>query len=246
LPDFRKTGFWMRVSIIRGFICSILVVTVTQFLLGQDLAAQDLPAHAGGAILHTQGGVWVNGSEARDSAAVFPDDLIETKPGASADLSIDGSTVLIAPETVAKFEGDYIELDHGGVSVATSRSFRVHIKCMKVIPVDNDWTQYVVTDLNGTVVVTARKKDVNVEHEGIGRDKAAKEAAEKVLQHASVLEGQQKNYDESEVCGAAAPTGASSMLSPKWIAAGAAGAGILIWLLIHGSGGKSPISASEP
>lgn len=232
----------MRVSIIRTFLCAILAVTVTQSLLGQDL-----PAHAGGAILHAQGGVWVNGNEARDSSAVFPGDVIETKPGASADLTIDGSTILLAPESVAKFQGDYLELDHGGVSVTTSRGFRVKVNCIDVTPVlNNDWTEYVVTDLSGTVQVNARKRDVNVQHER-GRGKEVPEKDES--QRASVHEGQQNSYDDSEICGAAAPpNGASNSLgiSPKWIAAGAGGAGVLIWLLIHGGGGKTPISASQP
>jgi hypothetical protein len=214
-------------------------------LISQSLLAQDLPAHAGGAILHAQGGVWINGAEGRDSSAIFAGDLIETKPGASADLSFEGSTVLLAPESVAKFQGDYLELDHGGVSVGTSRGFRVVVKCLHVVPVLNtQWTQYVVTDLNGTVQVAAHKNDVNVDHEK-GRAKPAQEKDSS--QRASVHEGHQESYDESEVCGGAdKPTGALSGISPKWIAAGAGGAALLLLLLIHGGGGGTPISASAP
>ena len=197
------------------------------------------------AILHSEGGgVWVNGYEAHDSSAVFPGDVIETKTGSSANLSLEGSTVLIAPESVSKFQGDLLELDHGGVSVTTSRTFKVRVNCILVVPVLNQWTQYVVTDLNGTVRVAARKLDVNVEHER----RQAQDAPEP--QHseerASVHEGEEKNFDESEVCGSARPTTAAKGISPKWIAGGAAGAGILIWLLIHGGGNKTPVSPSTP
>jgi ribosomal 50S subunit-recycling heat shock protein len=206
---------------------------------------QALPEKPGGAILHTQGGVWVNGYEAHDSSAVFPGDVIETKPDSSANLSLDGSTVLIAPESVSKFQADLLELDHGGVSVVTSKSFKVRVNCILVVPVLNDWTQYVVTNLNGTVQVAARKLDVNVEHErGRGKDVPESQPSQ---QQASVHEGEQKNYVESEVCGPAArPTSALAGVSPKWIAAGAAGAGILIWLLIHGGNPKPQISPATP
>ena len=206
---------------------------------------QALPEKSGGAILHTQGGVWVNGYEAHDSSAVFPGDIIETKAGSSANLSLDGSTVLIAPESVSKFQGDLLELDHGGVSVVSSNSFKVRVNCMLVVPVLNDWTQYVVTDVNRTVQVAARKLDVNVDHER-GRGKESPEP-QPSQQRASVHEGEQKSYDESEVCGPAArPASALEGISPKWIAAGAAGAGILIWLLIHGGNPKPQISPAAP
>jgi ribosomal 50S subunit-recycling heat shock protein len=206
---------------------------------------QALPEKPGGAILHTQGGVWVNGYEAHDSSAVFPGDVIETKPDSSANLSLDGSTVLIAPESVSKFQADLLELDHGGVSVVTSKSFKVRVNCILVVPVRNDWTEYVVTDLNGTVQVAARKLDVNVEHEH-GRGKEVTES-QPSQEPASVHEGEQKSYEESKVCGPGArPTSSWGGISPKWIAAGAAGAGILIWLLIHGGNPKPQISPATP
>ncbi|HVN19200.1 MAG TPA: hypothetical protein VMU05_10520 [Dongiaceae bacterium] len=214
-------------------------------LLPVSSLGQALPEKPTGAILHAQGGVWVNGYEAHDSSAIFPGDTIETKPGASANLTLEGSTVLIAPESVTKFQGDLLELDHGGVSVGTARGFKVRVNCLLVVPVVNEWTQYVVTDLNRNVQVAAHKLDVNVQHEqGRGKETPAAEASQ---QRASVHEGEQKSYDESEVCGPAArPTGAMSSISPKWIAGGAAGAGILVWLLIHGGGSKTPASPSSP
>jgi hypothetical protein len=214
-------------------------------MLPLSLLGQALPEKTGGAILHTQGGVWVNGYEAHDSSAVFPGDIIETKPGSPANLSLDGSTVLLAPESVSKFEGDLLELDHGGVSVVTSKSFKVRVNCILVVPVLNDWTEYAVTDLNGTVQVAARKLDVNVEHErGRGKETPENPASP---QRASVHQGEQQGYDESDVCGAPArPTSAMSGINPKWIAAGAAGGGILVWLLIHNGGNPKPVSPSTP
>jgi hypothetical protein len=230
----------MRVPIVRSCLCWAISAILPLSSMGQAL-----PEKPGGAILHTQGGVWVNGYEAHDSSAVFPGDVIETKPDSSANLSLDGSTVLIAPESVSKFQADLLELDHGGVSVVTSKGFKVRVNCILVVPVLNEWTQYVVTDVNRTVQVAARKLDVNVEHErGHGKEAPEPQPSQ---QRASVHEGEQKSYDETEVCGPAArPTSALAGISPKWIAAGAAGAGILIWLLIHGGNPKPPASPAVP
>ena len=230
---------------LRIFVSLLLLLIVPTTLIGQEL-----PQQSGGAILHADGGVWVNGYEAHDSSAVFAGDTIETKPGFSANLSLDGSTVLLAPETVGKFQGDLFDLDHGIVSVVTSKGFKVRVNCIRVVPVLNEWTEYIVTDLTGTVQVDARKKDVNVEHE----QKLAKPTAQNAgTENASVHEGEQKRYESTEICGAPpSPSSPTSAFSPKWIAAGGAGAGgILLCLVLHcfgggGSGNKTPMSNSQP
>ena len=232
----------MRVSILRSCLCWVISA-----ILPLTSAAQALPEKSGGAILHTEGGVvWVNGYEAHDSSAVFAGDVVETKAGATANLSLEGSTVLIAPESVSKFQGDLLELDHGAVSVSTSKGFKVRVNCILVVPVLNEWTQYAVTDLNRTVEVAARKLDVNVEHERAHDAKVA--PTNETSQRASVHEGEQTSYDETEICGAPArPPSSFPGISPKWIAAGAAGAGLLIILLIHGGGNPKPqVSPSAP
>jgi hypothetical protein len=65
----------------------------------------------------------------------------------------------------------------------------------------------------------------------------------------TVHETEQKSFDESEICGAAArPLGASTSLNTKLIAAGGAvGAGVLICILLCGGSKKTPtISTSAP
>ena len=186
----------------------------------------------------------MNGYEARDSSAIFAGDLLETKVGFSANLSLEGTTILIQEESVAKLQDDVLVLDHGSVAVGTSKSFKVRVKCITVVPVLNDWTQYEVTDINGTVKVAARKNDVRVEP-GSSHEKTSPETESS--HDGTVHEGEQRNYKESEACGAPAqPTGAGSSINPKWIGVGAAGAGLLIWILVHGGGGSTPISASQP
>jgi hypothetical protein len=229
----------MCVSILRCLLSWVLLIVVPSSLLGQNV-----PDQQAAAILHAQGGVWVNGYEARDSSAIFPGDTIETKSGATGNLVLDGSTVLLAPETVGKFQADVFELDHGSVSVGTTKRYKVRVNCLKVVPVANEWTQYVVTDVNRTAQVAAHKLDVNVEHEGVSVKPTPENESS---QRASVREGEEKSFDESQICGPTAkPASPMSGVSPKWIAAGAAGTGILIWVLVRGGGGSKPVSASQP
>src|SRR5215471_6765823 len=234
-----------RAFILRSFLCWAMAV-----ILPSSITGQAVPEQSASAILHADSGVWVNGYEAHDSSAIFPGDLVETKPNASANLVLDGSTVLLAPETVGKFQGDLFELDHGVVSVVTSKGFKVRVNCIRVVPAVNEWTQYVVSDLNGSVQVSAKKLDVNIElAQGRGKPTIEGDASQK----ASVHEGEQKSYDESEMCGAPPqPSGAGSGISPKWIAAGGGGgAGLLLCLVLHCFGGspqptKPAVSQSSP
>ena len=219
-----------------------MIVVVPRTMLGQDLPTGQ-PA---GAILHTQGGVLVNGAEARDSSALFPGDVVETKTGFSANLSIEGSTVVIGPESVTKFQSDYLELDHGSVSVGTSRSFQVHVNCVKVVPVLKEWTQYETTYVSSRVDVAAKKDDVNVEHE-MARKKSG--PAGETSQQASVHQGEQHSYDTAGICGVPGVANAAGF-NTKWMAIGGAGAaGIVLCILVcSGSGGgeKKNISQSSP
>jgi hypothetical protein len=223
----------MSLSVTHRVVCWALVVVVPVSLLGQTPSA----------ILHTQGGVWINGYEARDSSAIFTGDLVETKPGSSASLSLEGSTVLIQPESVAKLQESMLVLDHGGVSVTTARSFKVRVNCLTVVPVSGDWTQYDVTDLNGTIQVAARKNDVYIERD-MGRRKPSPETA--ASRESTVHEGEQRSFSESEECGAAQrPTGAGPELNSKWILAGAgAGIGGLICVIV--CSGRGSISPDRP
>lgn len=218
--------------------------------LGQTGVSQAGPVQAGqgqtgAAVLRTQGGVWVNGYEAQDYSAVFPGDLLETKVGSPASLNMDGSTVLIQPESVAKLQNNLLELDHGSVSVGTSKSFKVRVNCITVVPVLNAWTQYDVTNLNRTIQVAARKNDVNVEREMDHRTPSPQTEASR---GSTVHEAEQKGFDESEICGPPArPAGAGTSVNPKWIAVGAAGVGVLVCVLLcRGTPTKPSISPSAP
>jgi len=130
-------------------------------LLPFSLSAQEV----GGAILHSTGfGVFVNESAAPPSIAIFPNDLVKTEKDVVARLQFTGSEVEINSETIMQFTPTELALDHGNVTVATSRGVKVRVGCITMTPVHDDQrTQYQVLDVNGKVSVAALKDDVFIE-----------------------------------------------------------------------------------
>jgi hypothetical protein len=205
-----------------------------------------LAADTGSAIVHSTGGVWVNGSEVTDSTTIFAGDSLETKPGFVANLDAQGSSVLIQPESIVKFQGDYLVLEHGSVDVGTSTSMSVHVNCIKVDPLTQARTQYDVKDLSGKVEVAAITKDVNITKSGSLPKTSPKNAA---TLSTTVHEGQTDTRYETSVCGASTlPHGAGNTVNTKWleIGGGAGGGVAVLCLILCKSKSKSSISPSEP
>ena|SRR5215475_2080011 len=164
-------------------------------LLPLSLSAQD----AGGAILHSTGsGVFVNESTAPASIAVFPNDVVKTEKGAVARLQFTGSEAEINSETIVQFNPSELTLDHGSVTVNTSRGVRVRVGCVTVTPVrDNQWTNYQVLDVNGKITVSALKADVYID----AHPKSLQQMNERERERnrSLVHEGEQKSREETAV-----------------------------------------------
>jgi hypothetical protein len=225
------------VSVARKCFCWTMIVW-----LPLSLSA----ANTKSAVVHSKGGVWLNGSEAADATAVFPGDMLETKPGFVAELDADGSSVLIQPESIVKFEGTFLILDHGSVTVGTSTAMSVHVNCLRVEPVSTNRTQYDVTDVNANVQVAAHKNDVNITKEGSARKASSKKD---LSQSATVPEGQQATKNEFDTCGGALrPTRPGTPLNAKWleIGGGAAGGAVALCLILCKSPPPNSISPSQP
>jgi hypothetical protein len=228
----------MSVPFWRNFVYRMMVVFLPLSLLAAD---------TGSAVVHSKGGVWVNGAEVADSTAIFPGDVLETKPGFVAELDAEGSAVLIQPESIVKFQGNFVSLEHGSVSVGTSTLFAVHVNCIRVEPIVSERTQYDVTDFSGTVQVSAKKNDVNITQGGALKKMSPEN---NTSQSATVHEGQQASRIESIACGAPLRPGSpgSSGLNTKWMEIGGGGAGgviVLCLLLCRGSSHNS-VSPSQP
>ncbi len=194
-------------------------------ILPVSLFAQDTAA----AILRSNGvGVVVNKYPAPAPIAVFDHDLIETQKNAAARLEASGSTADINSDSIVQFDVTELVLDHGSLSVNTSRGMRVRVGCLTVTPVNKEqWTHYDVVDLDGKVTVFALKDDVYID----ARSKNPKDAKQSAhSDRVIVRESEQKSREEK--CGAAyqktpgAIAGRGAIMSSPWvIAAGVAGVG---------------------
>jgi hypothetical protein len=223
LPEWRK------------FVCGVMIVLMPSSLLAQG---------SDRALLHSDGGTWLNGSPAPDTSAIFRDNLIQTQKAHSARIDAEASSIIVQPETVVQYEGEELMLDHGSLQLSTASQMKVRVDCITVIPLTADRTQYDVTDVDGKVKVSARKNDVKIRYAGGALRKSKQGAFSDVIVH----EGEEATRDEH--CGAAdKPTegldAKGAILNSPWArGAGLVAVGIVACLgLCHGD---DPISPSKP
>ncbi len=170
----------------RNLVCGVMIIVVPASLMAQSTDR---------ALLHSDGGTWLNGNPAPETSAIFPDALIQTQKLHIARIDAEGSSVLVQPETVVQFEGDELVLDHGSLQLNTAREMKVRVNCITVIPISPDRTQYDVTDVDGKVKVVAYKNDVKIHAAGAALRRSKQGALSEVI----VREGEQAT--RSEHCG---------------------------------------------
>jgi hypothetical protein len=214
----------------RNFVCGVMVVVLPTSLIAQDAAR---------AMLHNDGGAWVNGNPAPESSTIFANDLVRTQKENGARIDAEGSTVTIERETIVQFEGDELVLEHGTVQVNTFRGMRVRVNCVTVSPPAQEWARYDVTDVDGRVLVLAHQNDVKIHYSGpvTWRSKHIE------LTDVTVHQGEQATHDDR--CGEAPkPPGDANrpFLDSPW-AIGAGGAviiGVTCWALCRSGKPLSP------
>src|SRR6266853_722792 len=103
----------MSQSAFRSAVCCLLaIVFPARVMLAGETAS---------AMLYTNGAAWLNGSEVPKSAAVFSGDMLQTRPDSTASIQSNGSNVMVLADSLVRFEGPAVELEHGAVRVTTSR-----------------------------------------------------------------------------------------------------------------------------
>src|SRR5450631_1168564 len=145
----------MAQSAFRSAVCCLLAILFPAQVM--------LAGEAASAMLYTNGAAWLNGSEVPKSAAVFAGDMLQTRPDSTASIQSNGSNVMVLADTLVKFEGPAVELEHGAVRVATSRGLAARAGDVTVKPASDSWTEFQVTDVNGEVQIAANKGDVTVQ-----------------------------------------------------------------------------------
>jgi hypothetical protein len=217
----------------RNLVCGVMIVILPTSLMAQDSAR---------AMLHNEGGVWLNGSSAPNSSAIFPHDLVRTQKDSRARIDAEGSTVTVEPETIVEFEGDELILEHGSLQVNTWRGMRVRVNCVTVSPPAQEWARYDVTDVDGGVLVLAYQNDVKIHYSG----PATWRSKHVELPDVTVYQGGQATHEDR--CGEAPKTpgdGSQPILNSIWAkGAGLTAVGVITcWALCRGD---DPVSPDEP
>jgi len=218
----------------RKLVCGVIIIIMPTSLIAQDSAR---------AILHNDGGVWLNGNPAPNSSAIFLHDLVQTQNRNWAKIDADGSTATVRPDTIVQFEGDELVLEHGGVQMNTSRGMKVRVNCITVIPVTQESSRYEVIDVDGRVMVAAHQNDVKIHYRAAAARLSKKDGASDVTVH----QGEQLTREER--CGAPAKPAAEldaagAILSSPWaIGVGSAAVvALTCWALCRGG---EPVSAAK-
>jgi len=198
-------------------------------------------------MLRTSGtGTLVNQGQAPASSAIFPNDLIQTQKDSVARIEFTGSDAQINPETIVQFQQGELVLDHGSLSVNTSRGVRVRVGCITITPVhDNTWTHYDVKDVSGKVTVSSMKDDVYID----ARKSNFQDAKEQERSRSIVHETEQKTRDEK--CGGAsysspARVAAVGDLLNSWEAVAAGAAAVIFTTCYALCRSSEPLSPACP
>ena len=207
---------------LRNILCWTLLAVFPLSLLAAD---------SGAAMLYAKGTAWLNGGTVPRSSAVFPGDLVQTKPDSMANINASGSNVMILADSLVKFEGNAVAVDRGGVNVATAKGMSTHAENLTVTPASNAWTEFEVNNAEGKVQIIARKGDLSISD---GSETSTLPQGQQTTRQSATKKTRRSG-------GAAPAAGGGILDSPIVIAVGAAGIGALLtWVAIESSNPSSP------
>jgi hypothetical protein len=221
-----------------------LVSCVLLLMMPGSLMAAD----SGVAMLYADGATWLNGSHVPKSSAIFAGDLVQTRSDSAANIHAPGSSVTVLGDSLVQFEGASLKVEHGGVSVSTSKGLATTAGDVKVAPASNAWTEFNVTDTDGTVKIAARKGDLFITDDNgtvtlaQGQETTRDEQSQQTDN--SNNNNNKKNKKRAAGAGAAPAAGGGALSSPIAVGVGAAAiVGVTTWVLLQGS---NPVSPSQP
>jgi hypothetical protein len=211
----------------RRVISCLLLLMMPASLFGAD---------AGAAMLYVNGAAWLNGTHIPNSSAIFAGDMVQTRADGAANIHAPGSSITVLSDSLVKFEGAWLNVEHGGVSVSTSKGVATTAGDVRVAPASNAWTEFNVFDVDGTVRIAARKGDVTVTDDT---------GTVTLAQGQETTRNEESDRKKKKRAAGAVPAAAGGMLnSPIAIGVGAGViAGVTIWVL---SRNDDPISPNVP
>jgi hypothetical protein len=217
-----------------------MVSCVLLFGFPTSLVASDAEA----AMIYPHGAAWINGVHVPASSAIFTGDLLQTRSDSGADINAAGSSITVLGDSLVKFEGSSLRVEHGGVDVATSKGVSTVAGDVRVAPASNSWTEFNLTDVDGTVRISARKGDLTVTDETGTVTLAQGQQTTRDEQSDQSTSNDKTDKKKKHGDGAAAAATGGALNSKLAVAAGGAViAGVAIWILTRS---ENPVSPSSP
>ena len=140
-------------NIVRDVLCWMMIVFVPASLMAAD---------SGVGMVRPYGTAWLNGAAVEQSSAIFPGDLVQTSSASAMKIRSSGSSVTVLPDSLVKFEGGAVSVEHGGVKLATSKSMVARAGIVTATPASSARTEFELTDVDGTVQIVALKGDLQI------------------------------------------------------------------------------------
>lgn len=219
---------------VRKMVCCLLLILFPFSMLAADSTT---------AMLYSNGSAWVNGARVpRAASAIFSGDLVQTRAYSVANITAPGSSITVLSDSLVQFEGSSVKVEHGGVTVSTSRGIATNAGDVKVAPASNSWTEFDVTDVDGTVRIAARKGDLTISD---GKESVTlAEGQETTRDESADQSDKDKKKSKKRGTGAVPAAGGGILNSPVAIGIGAgAVAGLTTWVLLQSD---NPASPSKP
>lgn len=210
--------------------------------------ASSFAADSNAAMLYAHGAAWLNGAHVPASSAIFIGDLVQTRSDSGAHINAPGSSITVLGDSLVKFEGSSLKVEHGSVEVATSKGVATTAGEVRVAPASSSWTEFNVTDVDGTVRIAARKGDLTVTDDkgtvtlAQGQETTRDEQSAPPDQATDTTKDKKKN--KKRASGAAPAAGGGILSSPIAVGIGAAAiGGVTAWVLLQSD---NPVSPSTP
>jgi len=222
----------MGMSAFRRMVSCVLLLIVPASLFAAD---------TGAAMLYTDGAAWLNGAHVPKSSAIFAGDMVQTRSDSAANIHAAGSSITVLSDSLVQFEGTSLKVEHGGVSVSTSKGVFTTAGDVRVAPASNAWTEFNVVDTDGVVRIAARKGDVIVTDDN-GAVTLAQ--GQETTRDEQSDQGDKKKKDKKRAAGAAPAAGGGALNSTAAVYVGlAAVGGLTAWVLLKSD---NPVSPSTP
>ena len=208
----------------RHVMSGILIAVVPAALFATDISA---------AMLYSNGTTWLNGSRIPKSSAIFSGDLVQTKSDSIANINAAGSSVLVFSDSLIQFQGNSVKLEHGAVTISTSKSLATHAGDISVTPASNDRTEFEVKDSDGAVHISAHKGDLLI---------ADATTTTTLPQGQQITRGHSTAQRKKKPAGGAIPAAKGPIMDSTTaiIVGGSAVGGLTSWVLMQGDDPASP------